>query len=247
MTACPINRAYPELFTLAEVERLTELLQPPEEHRRRTRIIRAHETLHSSLYLVRGMMGRYEIDRFGRRQFTALQLPGDYADLPAFPLKSMDHDIDAMGDVTVQHTPHSGLVDILEEWPDLTRKLWRISLIDASIHRYWIFRVGRLNGKARVANFFAEMFLRLFARGLATVDGFDLPLSQTDLAEICGMTPVHLNRLLSELRLDGVCIFTAGKLQILDLQKLFRVGEHTRAYLYLPDSVEAEVSKLLGD
>lgn len=246
MTACPIDRAYPELFTPEQVERLTQLLQPPEEHRRRTRIIRAHETLHSSLYLVSGMMGRYAVDRFGRRQFTALQVPGDYADLPAFPLKMMDHDIDALGEVTVQHTPHGGLVDILDDCPDLTRKLWRISLIDASIHRHWIFRVGRLAGKVGVANFFAEMFLRLFTRGLATVDGFDLPLSQTDLAEICGMTPVHLNRLLSELRLDGVCIFTAGKLQILDLQKLFRVGEHTRAYLYLPARVEAEVSELLA-
>ena len=143
-------------------------------------------------------------------------------------------------------TSHSQIDWIGEERPDLYRKLWHVSLIDASIHRYWIFRLGRLAGKARVANFLTEMFVRLHARGLCGTDRYDLPLSQNDLAEINGMTSVHVNRLLGELRLDGLCSLTDGIVHLGNLPALVRVGHYSPEYLYLAPEISAEVRGLLG-
>lgn len=242
-----LDRAYPELFTAEEARLMENLMEAANENRPRARVIRAGVVLNYSLYLCEGFMGRFSCDRLGRRQFVALQIPGDYVDLPAYLLKVLDYDVDSLGASTSRLTRHDQLEKVGEELPELYRKLWRISMIDSAIHRYWIFRVGRLAGKARLANFFCEMFLRLFARGLAQPTGFILPTSQADLAEICGVTPVHVNRLLAELRLDGICTFANGRLEILDLPRLFRVGEHSRGYLFLSDEVEEAVRPLIGD
>ena len=241
-----LNRAYPDVFSTEDSARMAQLLGPAIPVRGRERLIRAGEVLDHSMFLCSGFLGRYSSDRLGRRQFVSLQIPGDYVDLPAYLLKSLDHDIDSLGPSVVRPTAHAELDRIGDTDPELYRKLWRISMIDAAIQRYWVFRIGRLPGKARLANFFCEMFLRLFARGLADPQGFVLPTSQADLAEICGMTSVHVNRLLAELRLDGICTIGGGRLEILDLQRMFRVGQHSRGYLYLPRSVEEQLVPLLG-
>lgn len=126
--------------------------------------------------------------------------------------------------------------------PDAFEKLWRISLIDASIHRYWVFRLGRQPGRARVANFFCEMLVRLYARGLCKIGRFKLPLTQTDLGEVCGMTAVHANRMLCELRDEGICTFVAGEVRVMKLAQMFRVAHFSADYLYLPIKVEQELA-----
>lgn len=246
ITEMRVDRSYPDLLSAREAALMSGLMGAPQHGRPRETIIRAGVPLRESLYLCSGFMGRFSCDRLGRRQIVALQVPGDYLDLSAYVLKTLDHEIDSFGPVTFRMTPHTALDRLKLDEPDLYYKLWRISMIDSSIHRYWIFRVGRLAGKVRLANFFCEMFVRLFARGLATPSGYALPTSQADLAEICGVTPVHVNRLLAELRLDGVCTFSGGRLEIADLIRLFRVGEHSRGYLFLPDSVEAKLAPLIG-
>ena len=164
----------------------------------------------------------------------------------AYLLKYLDHDIDALSPCEMRPTSHGQLDQIGLDRPDLYHKLWRISLIDASIDRYWIFRLGRLAGKARVANFLTEMFVRLYARGLCGTTHYELPLSQTDLAEINGMTSVHVNRLLGELRLDGLCTLSDGIVQLGNLAGLTRVGHYSPEYLYLAPEISAEVRGLLG-
>lgn len=241
-----LNRAYPDIFAEPEAQLLAGLLGSPIMARNRSRIIRANVPLDQSLYLTRGMLGRYDVDRQGRRQFVGIQIAGDYFDLAAYLLKYLDHDIDALSPVEMRPTSYGDLDRIAVERPDLYHKLWKISLIDASIHRYWIFRLGRLAGKARVANFLTEMFVRLYARGLCGTDSYELPLSQTDLAEINGMTSVHINRLLGELRLDGFCTLTDGVVRLGNLAGLARVGHYSPEYLYLGPTVLAEVRGLLG-
>lgn len=247
MEAMMLDRAYPDLFSPDEAAYMAARMAAPDSNPARSRLVRAGEPLQSSAYLSKGFLGRFSCDRQGRRQFVALQVPGDYVDLPAYLLKVLDHDIDSLGPSETRTTPHSSLNQVEIEHPQLYKKLWKLTMIDASIHRYWIFRIGRLSGRVRLANLFCEMFLRLFARGLATPQGYALPVSQGDLAEICGMTPVHINRLLAELRLEGICNFAGGRLQIHDLPGMFREGQHSRSYLYLPERVEMQVRAMIGD
>ena len=241
-----LNHAYPDIFSEPEAQLLASLLGPPITARSRSRVIRANVVLNQSLYLTRGMLGRYSLDRQGRRQFVGIQIVGDYFDIAAYLLKYLDHDIDALSPCEMRPTSHGQLDQIGLDRPDLYHKLWRISLIDASIDRYWIFRLGRLAGKARVANFLTEMFVRLYARGLCGTTHYELPLSQTDLAEINGMTSVHVNRLLGELRLDGLCTLSDGIVQLGNLAALTRVGHYSPEYLYLAPEISAEVRGLLG-
>lgn len=241
-----LDRAYPETFTHQEALFLSGLQGPPQTVRSRTRIVRAHTMLDRSLYLEEGMVGRYTCDRSGRRQFVGLQIPGDYFDLAAYLLGTLDHDVDALGEATLRETAFEDLNRVRDEHPELYSKLWRISLIDASVHRYWIFRTGRLAGKARLANFLAEMYTRLYARGLCGPEGYRLPLSQNDLAEVCGMTSVHVNRLLRELRLDRICTILDGMVQVENPVALIRLGQFSPAFLYLESTIAERVALLLN-
>lgn len=241
-----IDRAYSDIFTPRDADILHGIQAPPEIRPARSRLASAHVVLEQSYYLSQGFVGRTRMDRAGRRQFVALQIPGDYVDLPAFTMKRLDHDLESITEVTLRGTPHERLAALRGAEPELFQKLWHVSLIDAAIHRYWIYRIGRLSGRARIANFFCEMYVRLYARGLGTFDGFALPLTQTDVAEMCGITPVHANRLIAELRSEGACDFSGGRVSVGDPALMFRTGQFSWDYLYLPAAVDADLRQLLG-
>lgn len=241
-----LDRAYPDIFSTSDAQFLASLLDEPFSVRSRTRLIRANVPLSKSLYLKRGMVGRHATDRQGRRQFVGIQISGDYFDIAAYVLTSLDHDAVTLCDSEIAPTAYNKIDMVRDERPDLYRKLWKISLIDAAIHRYWIFRMGRLAGKARIANFLTEMFVRLYARGMCSTDRYELPLSQNELAEINGMTAVHVNRLLGELRLDGLCTMADGSVILGNLPALARTGHYSPEYLYLAPDITAEVRQLLG-
>lgn len=241
-----LDRAYPDIFSASEAQAIASLAETSFAVRTRTRLVRAHVPLSKSLYLDRGLVGRYGTDRQGRRQFVGIQIPGDYFDIAAYVLSWLDHDVVTLSEAEITATSHASLDRLRDEQPQLYRKLWQISMIDGSIHRYWIFRMGRLAGKARIANFLTEMFVRLYARGLCGIDRYDLPLSQNELAEICGMTAVHVNRLLGELRLDGMCTLAEGTVSLGNLPALARIGHYSPDYLYLAPEILAEIRLLLG-
>lgn len=115
----------------------------------------------------------------------------------------------------------------------MARKLWFSTLIDAAMHRAWLFRVGRLDATGRVAHFLCEMNARLSAAGLSDGRLFNLALTQSDLAEICGFTTVHVNRVLRQLREARLCMVRFSIVEIVDLPGLMRRGDFDPAYLYL--------------
>lgn len=134
---------------------------------------------------------------------------------------------------SVAVVPHRALETITLELPALTRKLWFSTLIDASIHRAWLFRLGRLDAVGRVAHFISETNVRLVSAGLSDGRRFALGLTQTDLAEICGLTNVHINRVLRQLREEQLCVFRSSLVEILDPAKLADRGQFDPAYLYI--------------
>lgn len=199
----------------------------------RQTIIRAGERLHSSTMLVEGIMCRYIDDRDGHRQLVAVHVPGDFVDLHAYPLKTLDHDLATLTPARIAVVPHSELDAINADWPALTRKLWFSTLLDAAMHRAWLFRLGRLDAVSRVAHFFCETNLRMISAGLSDGHRFRFDITQLDLGEICGLTSVHVNRVLRQLREDRLCTFRSGLVEIQDLNRLIRQGQFDPAYLYM--------------
>ena len=246
MTGIALDQAYPGLLASGEAQLLTSLMGPPRAVEMRQRITRRNQPQNDVLYLSEGFVGRYREDRLSRRQILAIQVPGDFFDLPSYALGRLDHDVEALCQGAVRAIPHATIGQLREAAPALYHKLWHISQLDAAIHRYWVFRVGRLVGRARLANFFSEIFTRLYARGLCGPDGFKLPINQSELGEVCGMTAVHINRMVGELRAEGICSFRGAEVRIDDLSGLFATGQFDWDYLFVQDELDAELSALTG-
>ncbi len=214
-----------------------EILDLPARHT----IVRAGEIVHTSTYLIEGFICRYMDDREGYRQLVAIHVPGDFVDLHGFALQRLDHDVATLGPVRIATFPHVGLARINEREPNLTRMLWFSTLLDAAMHREWIFRLGRLDAAGRIAHFFCEVETRLRMVGLVEAGSFAFPLTQPELAEACGVTGVHTNRTLRTLREGGLMTFREGVVVIHDLAGLQRLAEFDPGYLY------ADTSDLLRD
>lgn len=196
--------------------------------------------LRESTLLIEGFMCRYIDDRQGLRQLVAIHVPGDFVDLHGYPLTWLDHDVATLTQATIAQVPHGALDRILEEQPTLARKLWFSTLMDAAVHRSWLFRLGRLDAMGRIAHFLCEMNARLHAVGLSDGKCFALGITQYDLSEACGITSIHANRVLKQLREEGLCTFRGQACEIHDPVALARRGQFTPDYLYLDFKAEAQ-------
>lgn len=219
----------------AERARLESAVREVRTFDPRTNIIHAGTPLTESMLLVEGIMSRYIDDRNGLRQLVAIHVPGDFVDLHAFPLKVLDHDVATMTAATVAIVPHCELEAIERQVPAMVRKLWFSTLIDAAIHRAWLFRLGRLDGLGRVAHFLSETNARLQSAGLSNGKRFALGLTQNDIAEVCGLTNVHVNRIMRALREDQLCVFRSSLVEIPDPRRLAIRGQFDPEYLYIND------------
>ena len=167
----------------------------------------------------------------GTRQIMEVHVAGDFTDLHGFPLKRLDHDIAALSPATIAWVPHAALRQITEGEPHLTRLLWLSTLLDAAIQRERILSIGRRPALARIAHLFCELRVRLGAVGLADEGGYALSLTQTELADATGLTPVHVNRMLRELRELGCLTFRNGRVTYGDMARLIDLAEYDPAYL----------------
>ncbi len=195
--------------------------------------IRAGEELNHSSLLLEGIASRHKDLRDGQRQITELHVAGDFIDLHSFTLKRLDHHVMTLTPCSVAVVSHEKLKEIANSYPHLTRVYWFSTNLDAAIHREWEVSLGRRSATSRTAHLFCELRVRLGLVGLAEELAYDLPLTQTDLAECLGLTPVHINRTLKELREQKVVEFRSRRVEITDLRSLEKIAEFDPAYLYL--------------
>lgn len=196
-------------------------------------IVRAGVQLTVSTLLLDGLVCRYSDLADGQRQIMELHVTGDFLDLHSFLLKHLEHNVGSLTPIRVALVPHERLRRISEEFPHLTRTLWFSTLLDSAIHREKILSVGRRAAVARIAHLMCELFLRLGVVGLAGTDRFKLAMTQADLADATGLTSIHVNRMLKQLRDEGLMTFRGGEVVIHDWPKLQRIAEFDPRYLYL--------------
>lgn len=224
----------------SERARLAEAISEVEAVAARADIVRAHRPLTNSTLLVEGFVSRYLDLPDGKRQILAIHVPGDFIDLHGFLLGSLEHNMAALTPARLAYVPHDRLREITETEPHLGRMLWMSTLIDAAIHREWILSLGRRSALGRLAHLFCELHARLRVAGLADADGYDLPFLQSDLADACGLTPVHINRTLAQLRERKLLDFRRGRVAIHDHARLRAVADFDPIYLHLDSSAPAD-------
>ncbi|CAN5512563.1 Crp/Fnr family transcriptional regulator [soil metagenome] len=198
-------------------------------------VVRERVPIDVSTLLVEGMMSRHIHDTSGRRHVVAVHFAGDFVDLHAYALKSLDHNVGALTDVKVALVPHIELARIQVELPHLTHRLWFLTLIDAAMHRQWVYRLSGMNALARVAHFLCECNARLLAIGRSDGRRFQLPMTQAQVGEVCALTGIHVNRVMRDLRDLRLCTFRSQQVDIHDLEGLVRTGQFDPNYLYLND------------
>ena len=182
--------------------------------------------------MLEGWACRYKVLPSGTRQIMAFLMPGDCCDLHVAMLAEMDHSIQALTPAKVATVSRGEMQAMMRDHPDIARAMYTAQLIDEGIMRAWIVSMGRRSSIERVAHLMCELYLRARNIRLATGDPFALPLSQLILADALGMTAVHINRVLKELRLSGAMALRRGSLEILDPVKLVQIAGFDENYLH---------------
>jgi CRP-like cAMP-binding protein len=196
-------------------------------------LVRAGEELSTSMMLLDGWLARAKDLPGGERQVTELHVAGDFADLHGFTLKHLDHDVLAMSDCTIAVVPHERLRDLTDRHPRLGRIYWFMTNIDAAMHREWALSLGQRSAISRMAHLFCELYVRLEVVGRTSNGGYDFPLTQRELSECLGLTVVHANRTIQELRRRNLIELENRQLTILDRRGLEGVAQFDPTYLYL--------------
>ncbi|MEG3085999.1 Crp/Fnr family transcriptional regulator [Sphingomonas sp. PB4P5] len=232
----PLIKKLQSVGNLAEddLDLLGDLTADVRDFGARRDIIREGEKPDHVHLMLEGWSCRYQLVPDGGKQITAFLLPGDFCDVHITMFREMDHSIGTLGAAKVAFIARELMLEMTER-PGIARALWWASLVDEAVLRAWIVNFGRRDSFQRVAHLICELYARLRNVGLATEDVFDLPLTQEDLSDALGLTPVHVNRVLKRLREEGMMTFKRQQISILDVRKLQTAAGFDPSYLHLPN------------
>ena len=215
-----------------DVAALEMAIGKPRRIRARNDLIREGDRPGPVFVMLEGWACRYKILPNGTRQVLAFLMPGDCCDLHIGLLAEMDHSIQTVTPALVGTIDRPDMDRILDERRAVAKAMYLSQLVDEGTMRAWITSMGRRASIERVAHLMCELYLRARNIGLISEQRFALPLSQLLLADALGMTPVHLNRVLKQLRLAEAMILERGSLLITDPAKLTQVAGFDENYLH---------------
>jgi CRP-like cAMP-binding protein len=166
-----------------------------------------------------------------RRQITSFFVPGDVVDLPTLYLPKVDHTVATLGPAVLAFVPHAALKRVLDESSALAQAFWRETLMQAAIFQEWVVNLGRRDAFARLAHIVCELTVRLQSVGLARDFSFSMPWTQMDVADACGISNVHANRVIQELRHLELVEWNSRRLKIRNWSALVRLADFNDDYL----------------
>jgi len=187
--------------------------------------------------VIEGFCIRAKTTANGQRQILSIHIPGEIPDLQSLHLHRMDHDLIAVAPSTLGFISHASLRALTRANPNIAEVLWRDTLIDSAIFREWIVNVGQRPAVNRLAHTVVELRRRLAVTGREAGDTFEMPLTQEQISEALGITPVHANRIIRQLRDDGIVDISRGRVTVLDEAKLAELAQFDDRYLHQDPSL----------
>jgi CRP-like cAMP-binding protein len=191
------------------------------------------DTPSESCLIVAGFACRYILTAEGKRQILSFHIAGDIPDLQSLHIDVMDHSLATLVSSSLAFIQHNDLRNLTRSHPRLGDLLWRDTLIDAAVFRQWMVGLGRRDAYSRIAHLLCELLVRLRAVELVEDHAFTLPVTQAELGDAFGLSTVHVNRVLQDLRGNGLITLQGGSLKVLDWDGLQRAGEFDPTYLHL--------------
>jgi CRP-like cAMP-binding protein len=151
-----------------------------------------------------------------------------------------DHSVQVLTDSEVAFIPREEVKKLGFQRPNVGMAMWHDTLVDGSVFREWIANVGRRDARARIAHLLCEFSLRLKVAGLGEETDYELPMTQEQLADCVGLTPVHVNRTLKALEAENLIARKSSRgITIGDWKKLADAGDFDSNYLHLRDGEPA--------
>ena len=206
--------------------------RPLRQYAAKQDIIREGDSTKNVFLILAGFACRYKIIEGGRRQIMAYLVPGDFCDFQVFILNEMDHNIGTLSACQVVEIPRPVILEVTDR-PAIARAFWWASLVDAATLREWLVNMGQRPAEQRIGHLLCELLVRLEAVGLVTDNMYTLPITQTDLGDTMGLTVVHVNRMLMNMRDEGLIEVDAKKLTIKDVRRLKAFSGFNPNYLHL--------------
>lgn len=206
-------------------------------HQRRRSFVAGRDMVHqgqsaqAAYILSAGWVSSYKIQADGTRQIVDFQIPGDFLGLRSVLLRTSDHSFEPIVDIEAAEVLTSDLLEAFAQMPRLaTAILWAASRDEAMVVEHLV-GIGRRDALARMAHYLLELGSRLALVGLGRKDGFDCPLTQYHLADALGLSAIHVNRVLRQLREAGLVTFRDGRVTFDDYGRLVGLAEFDPAYL----------------
>ena len=183
--------------------------------------------------IMSGYVCRYKILPDGRRQILSFLVAGDLSDLRLFILGQSDLSVATLSSVSVAIIPRSAILRLTERFPRITRALWWATLVEESITQEWLVNVGQRTALERMAHLMCELHTRLAVVGCVDGQSFDLPITQSELADTLGLSTVHVNRTIQQLKRINALAINGRKVELLDAEKLRSIAMFSPDYLHL--------------
>ncbi|MCJ2079843.1 Crp/Fnr family transcriptional regulator [Methylobacterium sp. J-090] len=196
-------------------------------------LIREGEAPENVHLILDGFACRYKVLPNGQRQIMAYFVPGDFCDLNVFILDEMDHNIGTISPCRVVDIPRRSIDEITARYPNITKAFWWCALVDEAVLREWLVNIGGRPPNQRIAHLLCELHTRLEAVGCVTDNSFSFPFTQIDLADTMGLSNVHVNRTIRELKALGLITLKQRTLTILDVDRIKAYCHFTPNYLHL--------------
>jgi CRP-like cAMP-binding protein len=188
-------------------------------------------------FVVSGLAFRQKLTAEGSRQIVSIHMTGDFLDLQHLFLNRADHSVQALTRLEAAEIEREALQELVLQRPAIGRAMWIDALVDASIFREWVLNVGRRDARARVAHLLCEVALRMEAAGIAEHHRYELPMTQEQLGDAVGLTPVHVNRTLKALTEEGLIHRDKRYIQFENWEEIRAAADFSALYLHLDQTL----------
>jgi CRP-like cAMP-binding protein len=196
-------------------------------------VVREGAHIDESALILSGLAFRHKITADGARQIVSIHVPGDFVDLEGSLLQIADHNVQALTRCEIARILSHDIIALVDSHPRVARAMWVDTLVDGSIFREWIMNVGRRDARQRIGHLLCEFARRVEMAGLGDTSGYQLPMTQEQLADATGLTPVHVNRTLKALEAEGLIVREKRFVHIPDWERLREMSGFNELYLHL--------------
>lgn len=220
-------------LSAAEKAALLAMVTRPQTSKAGSPVAAVGDPLDTATVVLDGLLARTKQLPDGRRQILAILIPGDLVDVHASVLRQRDDQLEAISTATVAVIPQSRIAGVAAEFPRLHEAFLREAFIEAAIAREWVLNIGRRTALEGMAHLLCELIHRWDAVGLSDGGKYPFPLKQQHLADCLGLSTIHVNRVVQQLRSSGLIELERRSLSVLKRQDLQRLADFTPGYLHV--------------